>query len=465
MRTRVSDILAPFRRLGIIKRGRVNERALSAVSFGSLVDAADDSAQVTSTVDDAFDAHLDSYCASVELAGSREYCGDLDCRYSKIEELSRYAALYAETVVIHNHCADYAPSIGHPPDKDTDWFRERVASDLKVILKTGPLIDAGLIVPLTPVRTVCPACSAALLFGAGADKRFDAAKRQLRKRFFAKTDVEFSYDPETQQYNLECSGPQPLFDHTNTTWFNHTPRENLAEMPRTMAKVHAGETVTLSKTAKRKSGVHNDCADLRMDLLWHQIFTSQMIGTSILTDQELHKEVLDTLSSNQHRQTISPSNLDVIVPFAGDVPISKLTRLREREQDSFVMFRAALRSAANEYSDSDGRLTKRRAQELYADVIEPSLATLDKKVKKAKRDLVAVPLKSAAATIAALGVGIYTGVIPAELAAAAQSLGASKVIYDTVVRAAEHAGVKDRADNAFYFLWKVKHASPQRGHK
>jgi hypothetical protein len=80
--------------------------------------------------------------------------------------------------------------------------------------------------------------------------------------------------------------------------------------------------------------------------------------------------------------------MSAIVPIANDLNIANILKLRKREYDSFITFRSCLRKAAKEYGNANGVITINDAKNIYGSYIEPELSKLNKKVLKAKRDLI-----------------------------------------------------------------------------
>ena len=67
--------------------------------------------------------------------------------------------------------------------------------------------------------------------------------------------------------------------------------------------------------------------------------------------------------------------------------------------------------------------------------------------------------------MAALGVGLYTGMVPAELIPAAKALGLGKVAFDTASSTTKLADTKkDIRQEDFYYLWRVFHSKRKGGH-
>jgi len=94
---------------------------------------------------------------------------------------------------------------------------------------------------------------------------------------------------------------------------------------------------------------------------------------------------------------------------------------------------------------------------LRADVIDPSIAQLDSKVKQAKRDLVKKPIRSLIGVVGVISFGISTGIVPPDMATIAKAIGlvkfGSNMIEHTMAIGDEEDAIKN---NNFYFLWKLR---------
>jgi hypothetical protein len=159
-------------------------------------------------------------------------------------------------VVVDNFFADYASVAGHPPERDSEELRRRIADDIAVVLSVRPLIEAGLIRFFSPAilqgrEHICMDCLARELFGAPGHRRFRKAFDQLSKRYLASISVEAHY--EDGRYNLVCSLPEDLFEHGGIVFFGASAEE-LTSLPRILSRIHNGEHVHLSRRLASGSG-------------------------------------------------------------------------------------------------------------------------------------------------------------------------------------------------------------------
>jgi hypothetical protein len=149
--------------------------------------------------------------------------------------------------------------------------------------------------------------------------------------------------------------------------------------------------------------------------------------------------------------------LSSIVPFIEDVALADIMKLRKREEESFISYRQALNKAIDTFRSSGDDFTVHDAQALHADVIAPSLATLDRSVEEAKKDLISKPFRSLAGIVGVISFGMLTGLVPPDIAPLAKTIGLIKFAGD-LVKDTMAVGDKERVirNDQFYFLWKLK---------
>jgi hypothetical protein len=91
------------------------------------------------------------------------------------------------------------------------------------------------------------------------------------------------------------------------------------------------------------------------------------------------------------------------------------------------------------------------------DVIAPRLASLERQVNDAKRDLIKNTYRPIMGWAGAISLGLYSGLIPTQIAGLASAIGftqaASNIIQNVLALRDKQKQV--RADD-LYFLWRVK---------
>lgn len=193
--------------------------------------------------------------------------------------------------------------------------------------------------------------------------------------------------------------------------------------------------------------------------------TSLSLGTMFLTERALDIELLRQLSADtsiEQRNRLLQKYLTCIVPFIDSVHPIDLVKLRQGEEASFILFRHALTRAIDEYKGQKAELTERDAKSIYGDIIQPQLARLDSKVNSARRNLIKKTTAQIAGWTAAISVGLYAGLLPSGIAAAAAALGLTKVIADLGQELLAKRDVEEEIrQEEMYFLWKVRKLARQ----
>ncbi len=145
------------------------------------------------------------------------------------------------------------------------------------------------------------------------------------------------------------------------------------------------------------------------------------------------------------------------MPFANNMSAVDVLKLREAEQEAFIRFRHALNKALNESLTSNPEFGANEARQVYQDIIRPELSNLKSKMKQGYKSLFRDAVFEVGAWSAAIGIGLYSGIVPEALAPAAKAIGLTKVLAEfgkgILNKSHPESEIKD-AD--MYFLWKVR---------
>jgi len=449
----------------ILQGDRIDVRRVLKFSAGQIKDIGKQAAIATKPT--AGEAARDrfSHIATLSLGGATAPCAGLDCRIRHIDQLVPFAALYSDRVYVHNFLSDNAEHAHSGHATSLDERRYKLLDDLQVILRVRPLIEAGLIVPVTATGERCNQCVAVGAFGTGADKRFSSERRRLAARFAGEMSVVLEH--ADGEWSIQCKAPADLLEHGGTYEAHGEPPEPLLHTPRILERALNGESVTLSRSARRELGIDEQAADDVFGSVIFEMAVSQALGSSFLSDTNLPIEILAAISGDAdlaRRNTLVQKHITSLVPFAGDLSAAGILKVRQREAESFLTYRQALNRAIDDVTDRGKSFTERDARAIYADVLAPDLARLDRAVKAARKDVVKEVGRSVIGWSAAIGFGMYTGLLPAQLVLAAKALGLTKVVADMAAGAGRLLSPEDavRKEDLF-FLWKIRHLSQGRG--
>jgi hypothetical protein len=380
-----------------------------------------------------------------------------------VNQLAQFAAFYSDRVYIHNFLSNHEHQLHSEYSPSLEERRHTLLNDLEVLSHLRPLIEAGLIVPVTTTGDVCSQCIALGAFGVDADKRFLQERTQLAKRFFK--DMTIVLDHSEGEWSLTCQAPEALLEHGCTYISYDVPPEPLDQMPRILQRALDGETVPLSREVRRKLNLHEELAGNVLGSVLFEMAVSQVLRTSYVSETELPIQILSAISGDRdlaRRNSLVHKYLTSIVPFIGDVSPAAVVRLRQREEESFLTYRQALNKAIDDVQAQRANLKESDARAIYSDVVAPELARLDRAVRTARRDLLKDLGRSVGAWTGAITFGMYTGLLPDQLLAAAKVLGLTKILADVGTAMAKLMSPQDgiKREN-LYFLWRVRQMSQQ----
>lgn len=401
--------------------------------------------------------HIFSHSASLNLGGSSIECSYIDCRIQRIDNLARFALMYSDKVFISSFFSGY---VDLDSNVDLNLAKKNFYDDLLVIQKIRPLVEKGIIEFFAPEVNVCFSCQARSFLGDSAGKKLDSSYKKLQLDYLLNMSVKAERTPDG--YDFNCKGPAPYFDHEMVRRAFHVP-DSLIKRPSILKKLKKGDIVPISKTMIKDLGLHIERAHLIVTNAIFGLATSNCLNTTFLTENDLHIQFLNSLHSSvevSRRNLIAQKYLTSIVPFVEDVELKNLIKLRHREEEAFILYRQALNNAIDNLISNSGSFSEKDAQSLYADVIAPSLAHLDIKIKRAKKDLVSKPLRSLTGIVGIISFGLLTGLVPSDISEIVKTLGLIKFGSD-FIKDVMALGDNDKSikSDHFYFLWKVKKAA------
>ena len=448
-------IIEQLENADLISGNSVNSEKIHSLSLSEILDIANESVELT-TIDKNKNDHTGfSHSASLSLGGSSYPCSSLECRLDKVKHLAQFAALYSDRIYIHNFFADHLKHLDRETPPNEERLRERFATDVAIYGFLRPLITAGYITPVTPPH-YCSHCFAEHILGHDDDKNLYRVFDGLADRYTDSITATLDWRPG--EYDVHIHGPESLIEHGSVSGqlLNKPPRDKLlTRIPSNQAKGH----IDLHKQEISRLGLGRSLAVPVFESVLFEAAIAQILGANFLCERPLYIEILQEISKNpeqNRRNQVVLDHLSCLVPFIANAPPKDLLKLRDEETEAFLVFRQALNSVIQEYLSQHESITKKNAIELYSDVIEPRLATLDKKVKVAKKTLFRDTMSDILSWGGVISFGVFSGILPTELTPILYGLGL-KVAADLVSKTAGKVNSKESIEtDQMYFLWKVK---------
>ena len=382
-----------------------------------------------------------NFVSSLSLTGTGS-CAEHTCRVRRAHMLARFAALYADKVVAPMEIADPRAD-RHFHTRDAEYFfRESLAGTLLSVHEMRPVIEAGLITLAVPVGHFCEECAQT------AVKRIHSISSAARHLALAhESEFSMTLETTTPMTCLRVQGPAEYLQHGQVYRIT-------SGIPKWLPKsFHTKTSVRLSRSVLRKAKV--------VDELFHrvasQVAIQEIIGrrynAKTVTDNPADLALLSQLNpvGGMHaRATASLARITHVLPLMQDVSLAEAVSVRQREPDSFLVYRKALGQALREVLISEV-LTQERAAEIVSDVLEPEIAKLRQMVSAARTGAIRKAAFRLAMAGAIVSLGVFRGLTPSEYAA----LGSGALLTGLAESLSELRGPQDIKNEHFYFLLRL----------
>lgn len=175
----------------------------------------------------------------------------------------------------------------------------------------------------------------------------------------------------------------------------------------------------------------------------------------------LLQEFRSSLFGDPPNQSLTPESvaLTIKLPYLEYVDSASLIAAISDERDSFIDFRAALRTAINEkVQNAGGARPDVVGAQIERDLIEPSLANIERRLNTARRVLAKKSAAGVAVGAAILTVGVLTA-MPFIMAAGVTAIASPML---DVKKYYEDRGTIEDSD--MYFLWRLSKAASRSHH-
>jgi hypothetical protein len=450
-----------LRKANLINKKGVNKNALLHMSLEELHVVTVLSKEITSSRNMARENSIFSYSASISLSGGKEPCSESECRINRASNLAQFAALYSDRVYIHNFFADYFQNT-HDLSYSINFEQElhlktHILNDLLVLNYLRPLIEKGRIIPITPPNYHAD-CLVVETFGKEANKRFSSAIKKIEQQYRKNISAKFLY--KNGHFSIEVQGPENLIEHGFTALHFRNDPELFGDVPSLLKKVMKSKEVDLLPKDIKALGLDEKFAWEVVSNILFELSVAQTANTVFLTERDVDVEFLKEISPDpeiEKRNQIIQNNLSCIMPFIQGVAPAKLMELREKEEESFILFRQSLNTAIKECENQKGRFTQKDAKAIYNEYLEPQLALIDKKVKQARKNLIKGVGVKVFSYASAISLGIYTGFLQKDLASIASTLGLANILAQITQNTLDNSDTEEPVRNeSMYFLWKVR---------
>lgn len=381
------------------------------------------------------------FSANTSLSGGIYPCSCIECRIKKVYNLSVFASLYADTILIPNFFEHFYHSNFNFKNQEQEfYFRNRIAGDIIAFLYFEPLIWSGIIQVNPTEIPMCKNCLSKLLKKEKKlNEKFDLIKEKIEPKLIKKInfilDTPFSITMQSDNNYIS----------NEVIEFAILPNKLSRYIKKIPHKFNAEEIKKLDLVELILEPTFND--------LILQKYSIDIYKLSYLTDKKIDSEIIEAINSKDKNCNNSIVNgLIHSLPFLNGVDIKKVLKIRNEENNVFESYRCATRNVIRE---AEGINNKRFLKEAMEDILVPEIINIENIINNNKKYF----RKKASSKIIFTSVAISIGIIGNKIGIDDQIIKmlapfAVKDIYDDLM-SASNIPIEARNNN-YYFLWKIK---------
>jgi hypothetical protein len=404
-----------------------------------------------------------TFLASKSLRGEAA-CGEFGCRIEKLDTLGRYAALYANQIILPLPLTD--PSTIDGPEEAA----QEVSMAALALLRLRPLFDSGI---LYPVIRRSFHCRHTLRWCQDMQEIVDRASLDMMRALKDDFSVRFQLPDRapTRVPTLYVEGPEDFLEHGEIVMLFDEPEEWRAKRWK-----FDDEGVVEIRGDRKFAALYRIFIGIAEDTSFYLAYGRNR-NARLLTNLPGETFLLDALTRDDEVSASSAALHDCMthsLPLLADLPISRLLAIRHEERDSFERYRLAVRQILLRVSQAGKRIRKKEMRQLFQERIEPELAKMKSELHQERRRQQRRVGLGLAGLAAMVGIGAFGAIVPG-VTAAATTAGVSSGIVPAIAKAAmavapgiagtsllgkaaqsycEHgATVKEKND--FYFLLRL----------
>ncbi|UTW61832.1 hypothetical protein KFE98_17735 [bacterium SCSIO 12741] len=384
-----------------------------------------------------------SFIANTQMSGGPDPCAMIDCRHKNLDLLARNTLLYADKVYLQNWFER-----SHEIESINDEQKISVANSIGLLHYVRPLLEKGYFEICSSEHHFCPSCYQELLDSGLEDfeKKIDRLEKYLVNKYLKKGV--YTLEEKNGHVFIVADGPSNLFEHPAYVHYTDQIPKGIIEL------LESGSKVELKKKESLASGIINFFVNQIIEDLQYQDYYGKVVNSNYLTTREIDFKALSKINSNKTNNLNEKvlSSLSHSVPYVLNSELSSLVELREKEGESFQVYRNSMATLSKDLRKE----TDEKVQQALKDVIEPEILKINRSIKNSKSLLKQDLSIDVLIGSCFVGVGLFSGIVPANIGPIIAGIGGvdflNKVTKNVVKLNQDPPQIRE---NNFYFLWKA----------
>jgi hypothetical protein len=382
---------------------------------------------------------LYNFVASENLSGGSQYCASINCRLDKASEMANFACLYADTVLIINPFDKYLEFQLY-----NETLRESIANDILVIWYLSPLIRRGIVRFAQTEHHFCSNCFEKL--SSNYEIKKESAYNYLHKEYLENVTIFFENNEKFGK--IEILGPEELVEH-GAMYINFTHY-----LPKELSKyANSKGKHKLDKEILERSRLLYFLPDIVIKDFAIQDWYTKNFDFSYLTNREVDVKLINQTNDydiNERNSKVFES-LAHQLPVIRDVNIKNLIKIREKDGESFELYRHNMKKLVRELPDNPSHI-----KEAFSDIVQTEIDKINISLSESRKSIIKSITKNVIITAGIVSIGLTTGILPdniKEIVAVAGGCGLAQTAINNVTD--NFTKPNTLRENPYYFLWKV----------
>lgn len=464
----MEEILDLLKRNGLDDDSKIKHKVFDIWSLNQIKKFIDTFDEIIDNQEPNLDISPFSFIPNSNMSAQHLFCNEWNCRLNRADHLCRFAAFYADSILIPNYFAYLGHLSKHTSRYEDVDFRYQFVGDLKILNKIKPLLENGiikLIQPLNPGITLCPTCAKELSPEfRDLDQRLHKHVQVLCKECIPHTKGTLRFWQKSQNcniYDVEVNGHEDLFEDGTILRIPETQLpEILFKKIKNTSKNDLKRGIILSNEDVEKSYILNGEFERIIIDLWtkHYLCKTLNINIKYLTNREIDASFVSIMTQNEQLRNynqIVHDNIMCELPILNELPLDTILTIRQNEHDSFLVFRDSINSAIKECLAKDTALTSSIARDIYNDIVQPKLNILNSKFENIRSSHLRQARQEIHIARGLLTFGIFCLFLAPVAATIPLTIGGAEFIKG--IKSISDASVtpQELRNDDYFFLWKL----------
>lgn len=404
---------------------------------------------------DSFEKHsYYNFYANSTLAGAPYPCSALECRVKNVYDLLRFAALYADKMLLPSPIDKHYEDI----EAGRKVNRMNLVGDIIIILNLKPLILSGIIGFFSSYVCLCADCLSKIT---KKENELQAKMHKIAELIYNETLECISCNLQRDQDGiayLAIKGAEKLGFHEQIDILMYEENKTIKEL------LKKSKDVIITADMMRDLGIIDYLFEpLIMDVFQAQINTS-FLDSSYITNRPYDAIMISQLQNMGVGQEVITHTKMVEkalfhkIPLLGEVKIEDIVNLRKKDGEAFEGYRSKMNAILDTYD----KLDRKALTDIQKDIIIPELDAMEQAIYRNKKALIKSTAQDILLLGGGIGIGVFSGMLPIDYSALVGIMGGISAISNVVDKAKQYFSHDDIKSNSFYFLYELREEYKKR---